>query len=212
MDMLFTKYIKAEISYEGINRVEKYEYPRDAVREALLNAVAHKDYSGGVPVQISVYRNKIIFWNEGQLPDSWTVANLLTKHPSKPFNPDIANALFRSGYIESWGRGTLKMIKECIAASLPKPIYFYDMSGFFVEFRKDIYDEQYLTSLQLNDRQIKAVLYVKEHGSISNKEYQTINRISKATATRDLTELVEKHKILNKTGAGAGTSYVLIGS
>lgn len=61
MDLLFTKYIKAEISYEGINRIEKYEYPRDAVREALLNAIAHKDYSGGVPIQISVYSSKIIF-------------------------------------------------------------------------------------------------------------------------------------------------------
>lgn len=112
MDLLFTKYIKAEISYEGINRIEKYEYPRDAVREALLNAIAHKDYSGGTPIQISVYSDKIIFWNEGQLPENWTIENLLTKHPSKAYNPDIANALFRSGYIESWGRGTLKMIRE----------------------------------------------------------------------------------------------------
>ena len=55
MDLLFTKYIKAEISYDGINRVETYEYPKDAVREALLNAIAHKDYSGGVPIQINVY-------------------------------------------------------------------------------------------------------------------------------------------------------------
>ncbi len=108
MDLLFTKYIKAAISYEGINRIEKYEYPKDAVREALLNAVAHKDYSGGVPIQISVYSDKIIFWNEGQLPENWTIENLLTKHPSKPYNPDIANALFRSGYIESWGRGNFK--------------------------------------------------------------------------------------------------------
>ena len=108
MDLLFTKYIKAEISYEGITRVEKYEYPKEAVREALLNAVAHKDYSGGTAIQISIYADKIIFWNEGQLPENWTIENLLIKHPSKPFNPDIANALFRIGYIESWGRGTLK--------------------------------------------------------------------------------------------------------
>ena len=101
MDLLFTKYIKAEISYEGISRVEKFEYPKDAVRECLLNSQAHKDYSGGVPIQISVYKDKIIFWNEGQLPDNWTIENLLTKHPSKPYNPDIANALFRSGYIEA---------------------------------------------------------------------------------------------------------------
>jgi ATP-dependent DNA helicase RecG len=68
-----------------------------------------------------VYSDKIIFWNEGQLPENWTIENLLTKHPSKPYNPDIANALFRSGYIESWGRGTLKIIKECERAGLPQP-------------------------------------------------------------------------------------------
>ena len=107
MDLLFTKYIKSEISYEGINRIEKYEYPRDAFREALLNAIAHKDYCGGTPIQISVYRDKIIFWNEGQLPENWTIENLLTKHPSKAYNPDIANALFRSGYIVNHGDGVL---------------------------------------------------------------------------------------------------------
>lgn len=79
MDLLFTKYIKSEISYEGINRVEKYEYPKNAIREALLNAIAHKDYSGGTPIQISVYSDKILFWNEGQLPENWTVKNLLEK-------------------------------------------------------------------------------------------------------------------------------------
>jgi ATP-dependent DNA helicase RecG len=213
MDLLFTKYIKAEISYEGISRVEKYEYPKDAVREALLNAIAHKDYSGGVPIQISVYNDKIIFWNEGQLPENWTIESLLTKHPSKPYNPDIANALFRSGYIESWGRGTLKMIKECIDAGLPKPLYYYDMSGFFVEFRKDIFSEKYLKSLGLNDRQEKAIIFIKEKGKISNSEYQELNNVSKATATRDLSELVEKYEILRREGdIGAGTNYVLIGS
>lgn len=130
IDLLFSKYIKSSISYEGLNRVEKYEYPKDAVREALLNAVSHKNYSGGVPIQISVYGDKLIFWNEGQLPENWTVENLSVKHPSKPYNPDIANALFRSGYIESWGRGTLKIINECVQFGIPKPKYFYDMSGF----------------------------------------------------------------------------------
>ena len=62
MDLLFTKYINSSISYEGLNRVEKYDYPKDAVREALLNAVSHKDYSEGVPIQISVYRDKLIFF------------------------------------------------------------------------------------------------------------------------------------------------------
>src|SRR5699024_276512 len=62
IDLLFSKYIKAEIGYEDINRIEKFEYSKNAIREALLNAIAHKDYSGGIPIQISVYGDKIIFW------------------------------------------------------------------------------------------------------------------------------------------------------
>ena len=207
MDLLFTKYIKAEISYEGINRIEKYEYPRDAVREALLNAIAHKDYSGGVPIQISVYSSKIIFWNEGQLPENWTIENLLTKHPSKPYNPDIANALFRSGYIECWGRGTLKMIRECELAELPKPVYFYDMSGFFVEFKKDNYNAEYLGELGLNERQVDALLYFKVKGEIVTSEYLKRYNITDRTARRDLTELVEKG-LLIREGEKKSSRYV----
>lgn len=209
IDLLFSKYIKSSISYEGLNRVEKYEYPKDAIREALLNAVSHKDYSGGVPIQISVYHDKIIFWNEGQLPENWTIEKLLTKHPSKPYNPDIANALFRSGYIESWGRGTLKMINECIQFGIPKPKYFYDMSGFWVEFRKDVFDLEYLKSLGLNERQIQAIKFVKESGKITNSEYQANYGVARNTATRDLSELVDKGILQSSEAKGAGSYYEL---
>ena len=209
MDLLFTKYIKALISYDGINRVETYEYPKDAVREALLNAIAHKDYSGGVPIQISVYLNKIFIWNEGQLPEDWTVQNLMEKHASRPYNPDIANALFRSGYIESWGRGTIKIIRACKLARIPEPIFNYNSSDFSVEFRKDIYNEEFLQSLNLNDRQVKAVLFAKVNGKITNSEYQTLNNCSRNTASNHLAELVEKD-LLNPSGQkGAGAFYTL---
>ena len=209
MDLLFTKYIKAPISYEGINRVETYEYPKDAVREALLNAIAHKDYSGGVPIQISVYNDKIIIWNEGQLPENWTVKNLLEKHASRPYNPDIANALFRSGYIESWGRGTLKIIRECKQAGIPEPVFSFDSSDISVEFRKDIYNEKYLKSLNLNDRQVKAVLFAKEKGKLTNSDYQTLNDVSRETATRDLKELIDIQLIKPSGQKGAGAFYML---
>ncbi|MDL2312816.1 putative DNA binding domain-containing protein [Bacteroidales bacterium OttesenSCG-928-B11] len=207
-DLLFTKYLKAIISYKGMSRFETFEFAKEALREALFNSLAHKDYSGGVPIQISVYDDKVIFWNEGQLPEDWTIEKLLEKHPSKPYNPDIANAFFRSGYIESWGRGTLKMIKECLDAGLPEPRYDYSMSGFWVEFKKDVYNEEYLKSIGLNDRQVKAVLYVKEHGQISSSEYQKINDVSKATGGRDLSNLVERN-ILKKEGESIATYYHL---
>ena len=206
IELLFTKYIKAEISYEGINRVEKYEYPKEAIREALLNAIAHKDYSGGVPIQISVYRDKIIFWNEGQLPENWTIKNLLVKHASRPFNPDIAIALFRSGYIESWGRGTIKIIKECKQAGIPEPVFSYDSSDITVEFRKDIFNLEYFTSINLNERQINALKYLKESHRITNKVYQEINKTSSRTAVRDLKLLVNKG-IIKQKGLKKGAYY-----
>ena len=209
MDLLFTKYIKALISYDGINRVETYEYPKDAVREALLNAIAHKDYSGGVPIQISVYLNKIFIWNEGQLPEDWTVQNLMEKHASRPYNPDIANALFRSGYIESWGRGTIKIIRACKLARIPEPIFNYNSSDFSVEFRKDMYNEEFLQSLNLNDRQVKAVLFAKVNGKITNSEYQTLNNCSRNTASNHLAELVEKDLLKPSGQKGAGAFYTL---
>lgn len=206
MDLLFTKYIKAEISYEGINRVEKFEYPKEAVREALLNAIAHKDYSGGVPIQISVYSNKIIFWNEGQLPENWTVKTLLEKHASRPYNPDIANALFRSGYIESWGIGTIKIIKECKQAGIPEPVFSYDSSDISLELRKDIYNEKYLIELSLNYRQLDALLFFKQKGEIVTSAYIKRYAVVDRTARRDLVELVEKG-LLQREGEGKGSRY-----
>ncbi|MFZ6665215.1 ATP-binding protein [Peijinzhouia sedimentorum] len=209
MDLLFSKYIKALISYEGISRVETYEYPREAIREALLNAVAHKDYSGGAPIQIKVYKDRILIWNDGQLPENWTVSNLLNKHSSKPYNPDIANTLFRSGYIESWGRGIEKMMNYCQEAKIPMPIYLFEASDFLVEFRKDIYNEEYLSGLGLNERQIKAVLYLRENSFITNSIYQKINETKQTISSEELQKLVSL-KILKTTGLkGRGSKYTI---
>ena len=210
IEILFTKYIKAIISYDGIHRVETYEYPKDAVREAILNALAHKDYSIGVPTQISVYDDKLMIWNYGQLPMDWTIKNLMQKHSSIPYNPDISNAFFRAGYIEAWGRGTIKIIEQCKEHGLPNPEFKNTGKDFWVIFRKDIYHKEYLKKLKLNERQIKAVLFVKEKGKISNKEYQEICEVSKGTATTELRELIEKFNILERKGnVGAGTFYVI---
>lgn len=70
------------------------------------------------------------------------------------------------------------MINECLKAGVPKPSYYYDMSGFWVEFWKDIFDRRYLKKVGLNERQIKAVLYIEKHRNITNKDYQKINSIS----------------------------------
>ncbi len=210
MELLLTKYSKALISYKGLSRKETYEYPEDALREALLNAIAHKDYTGGVPVQIRVYADKIMIWNEGRLPSNWTKENFMETHFSRPHNPSIANAFFRSGYVESWGRGIGKMTEFCLTAGLPKPQFKPNTSEFLVVFTKDIYNESDLENLGLNPRQIKAVLYVKENGKITNKEYQKINEISRQMATNELHNLTNAFNILKNSGRGAGSYYELV--
>jgi len=79
--------------------VESLPVTEAALREAVLNAILHKDYSSGTPVQISVYADKLMLWNPGELPRDWTVARLKAKHPSRPFNPVRPHPLFRlQGY------------------------------------------------------------------------------------------------------------------
>lgn len=209
IEILFTKYIRAIISYEGIHRVETYEYPKDAVREAILNALAHKDYTMGVPIQISVYDNKFMIWNYGQLPEDWTVENLMQKHSSIPYNPDIANAFFRAGLVESWGRGTIKIIEQCKEHGLPKPEFENSGKDFWVVFRKDIYNEISLKRLGINERQIKAVLYAKENDEITNSIYQKINNIGKTIATEELSKLVEKELLKQIGNKGRGSKYII---
>jgi ATP-dependent DNA helicase RecG len=206
IEILFTKYIKAIISYEGIHRIETYEYPKDAVREAILNALAHKDYSAGTPIQISVYDDKLMIWNYGQLPEDWTIENLMHKHSSIPFNPDIANAFFRAGYIEAWGRGTIKIMEQCKKHNLPKPKFQNKGKDFWVIFRKDIYENEFLKNYELNDRQLSALLFWKYKKEITNSLYSKKFDITDRTALRDLNDLVNKG-LLNKIGEKKKTKY-----
>ncbi len=208
VELLQTKYNIAEISYKDGARIEKNIFPKEAVREAIMNAIAHKDYSSGNPIQISVYKNQIIFWNEGQLPDNWTIERLSSKHPSKPFNPDIANTLFKAGYIESWGRGTIKMIKACKDHQIAPPIFSNDVPDFQVKLIK--YTDDVLKSMGLKEELRKIVLYIQENESISNSDVQKICGVSKATATRYLKEL--ENSFIERIGiTGVGTTYHLKG-
>ena len=138
MEVLYRKYMKAWISYDGIQRVETYPYPDAALREAIFNAVAHKKYISGIPIQISVYSDKIYIYNDGQLPETWTLEKLFSKHPSHPYNPLIANTFFVAGYIESWGRGIDKICNACEVAGLPKPIYDIDANGIMLQIKANV--------------------------------------------------------------------------
>ena len=207
IEILAKKYFRKFISYEGLNRIEIFEYPYEAVRESLLNAVIHKNYFGP-PIQISIYNDKFMIWNPGELPEELTIEDLKSKHASYPRNPIIADVFFKAGLIETWGRGTLKIIEETKKVGLPEPKFEISNGGFLVTFFKEKFTKDYLDKLNINDRQIKAVQYLKKSNFITNSIYQKICKTSERTASRDLEQLTEK-KVLKKIGEKKGTKYKL---
>ena len=146
IDLIFTKYFKAFVDYEGVQRTETNMLTRGIVRELLLNAINHKDYATGVPIQVSVYEDKIVIFNMG----SWskrvpTDERVYEKHESVPNNPKIADVSFRSGDVESWGRGFLKIKAECKTINAPLPTIDAENGGVSVSASGC---EQYMSMLR----------------------------------------------------------------
>jgi ATP-dependent DNA helicase RecG len=98
-----------------------YEIPRDVVAEAIVNAVAHRDYNSNGSVQVMLFTDRLEVWNPGTLPKALTLADLRRAHSSIPGNPLLAESLYLTKYIERMGTGTRDMITKCVAAGLTEP-------------------------------------------------------------------------------------------
>jgi ATP-dependent DNA helicase RecG len=190
-------------------RDEVWDYPLEAIRESIINAVCHRDYTMPSNTEVRIYDDRLTIWSPGSLPLGITMEDLLKPHGSVLRNKGIGAVLYEMGLIEQWGSGIGKMQSLCTNAGIPKPVFREFQQGFQVEFRKDIYTEEYLSGLRLNERQIKAVMYVKERGRITNKKYQELTNISRQTATIDLSEMVKKNVFERIGKAGKGIAYQL---
>ncbi|MFN3300870.1 MAG: ATP-binding protein [Sediminibacterium sp.] len=208
LNQLNHKFLIKSIAFEGINRIEKGEYPLAAIREMLLNALVHRNYMGA-PTQIRVYDDKINIWNEGALPEGISLASLKQSHASKPRNPIIADVCFKGGYIDSWGRGTIKILETCKEANLPEPELQERDGGFLVTLYKNSLIDENFKKIELNDRQLNSLNYIRKNGKISNKEYRDLNNCSRNTASNDLVEMVEKGFLEASNLKGAGSYYQL---
>ena len=133
IDLIYMMYLKAKISYVHDRRVEEYPFAREAIREAVYNAIAHNCYMYGTPIQIRIMDDSMTISNRCILPENWTVDTLMEIHDSIPYNPDIANVFFRAGFIENWGQGIQKICKERrnIGADLPE----YELVGTTLRIR-----------------------------------------------------------------------------
>jgi len=194
---------------ESIQAPVRYEIPPDVIREAIVNAVAHRDYTSGGAVQVSVFADRVEVWNPGMLPESLTTESLRHPHGSIARNHRLCEPLFLARYIEKYGTGTLMMIRESLAHALPEPAFAQRGGEFITAIWRDWLTPQVLAGYNLNERQKQALLYIKAQGKISNKEYQQVTKAIKKTATRDLNDLREKEIIEQIGTKGPGVHYVL---
>jgi len=193
----------------GITAPAVFEVPPDAIGEAIVNAIVHRDYYSNASVEVRLFSDRLEVWNPGSLPSTLTLESLRTDHPSVPYNPLVAESFYLTRYIERVGSGTQTMIELCQVASLPEPQFEQRGGSFVVTLCRDWFTREALQGRHLNDRQFQAINHVRKAGRIANSDYRELTGVAKRTAYRDLSDLVEKG-IFEKVGTrGKGAFYRL---
>ena len=188
-----------EITEEG-RRKEIWEYPLEAVRELIVNALCHRAYTIPSPVYMKIYDDRITLQNPGGLLPPLTPEKLKEEHPSVLRNPLLAKALYMMGYVEQWGMGTNKVVKLCVSHGLTEP-EFLDEGNLFTVVLKGL-----KVSELLNERQMKILKAIKKKGSTKRKELEELLRIPERTLRSDLEKFV-KLRLVEKMGKGKEVSY-----
>ncbi len=206
IDLIYLKYFKAAISYHKETRVETYPFARDAVREAVFNALIHCNWADNIPIQIRIEEDVMYISNSSMLPFGWTAETLMHSHSSKPFNPDIARVFYRAGYIESWGRGIQKICDACKKLGADEPEYIVHGGDIMLKFhalqsarvpeikitkgQKELLDEPIKEPIETV---LIAILRKNPKGTYDNLAKQM--DISRSTVKRTIKKLVENGQI-----------------
>lgn len=201
----------------GFERQDWVQFPLGAVREALVNAVAHRDYTvRGEGVRIALYGDRLECYSPGRLPGHVTVQNIVQERFSR--NETLVQVLADYGLIERLGYGIDRMLRQMADAGLPTPEFRETAAGFLVVLRGQVNDDRFDTGgvdtsewqkMGLNERQIGAMLHLVEQRRITNRDLQDMAPdVSQETIRRDLADLVERGLLL-KVGEKRGTYYIL---
>jgi ATP-dependent DNA helicase RecG len=210
-----TSNMRRGMKIRGLAREETTEYPLPVVREAIVNAIAHRDYSiRGEGIRLLMFNNRMEVYSPGRLPGHVTLENLKDERYSR--NETIVAILSDMGFIERLGYGIDRMIAAMTDAGLPAPLFEETAAGFKVTLQSAGVElvssqpaQQPWGHLFLNERQEAALAYVQTHGRITNSDYQTlVPDVSPETIRRDLADLVEKNLLL-RIGEKRATYYIL---
>ncbi|MCL1984242.1 MAG: putative DNA binding domain-containing protein [Methanomassiliicoccaceae archaeon] len=147
VELIMMKYTTSPISFEGNYRTQKPSYPREAIKEAVLNSIIHSDYGTMTPIQIKVFPDSLTIFNDGSPPIDWTVETLLKSHRSHPGNPSMATVFYRAGMVESFGRGIKKIMDAYKGRDAKPPVFEFTQSEFNVTF----FNENYVVNVIKNE-------------------------------------------------------------
>ena len=208
IELIYLKYLKAPITYDNLTRVETYPFPKEAVREALYNALVHSRWSAGIPIQVRIEDDAMYISNECVFPSDWTMESLLQRHQSRPYNPKIARAFFRAGYIESWGRGIQKIFEVCNEYGALQPEYVVHSEDIMIKLAAiSISDKQFLkldSKAENTALKRKIVEYLQKQPAATQKELQEALNETRTHIQKIVKELVGEGKIERKGGKRFG--------
>jgi ATP-dependent DNA helicase RecG len=201
----------------GLERQDWAQFPQGALREALVNAVAHRDYTiRGEGIRIALFGDRMECYSPGRLPGHVTVENIAAERFSR--NETLVQVLADYGLIERLGYGIDRMLRQMSDAALPPPEFRETAAGFLVmlrgqagEDRNDVaaIDTSEWRRMGLNERQIGALLHLAEQRRVTNSDIQELAPdVSPETIRRDLADLVERGLLL-KIGEKRGAYYIL---
>jgi len=203
--------IAGRIEPGRLERIDTPLYPTLALREALVNAICHRDYTiiGG-SINVAIYDNRLEVISVGLLPPGITVADLKRTHLSHPRNPTIAKVLFRRGLVEEWGRGTQKIVDWCVEAGQPEPEFEEGAGAVTVRFLPSGYHPPLRVSHDLTERQ-RRILLVLGNGS-RWKLSDILQNLEAAPARRTLQEdlyLLRQFGLVESAGRGGNARWWL---
>jgi ATP-dependent DNA helicase RecG len=196
---------------DRFERIDEPLYPTEALREALANAFCHRDYSiGGGAVSLAIYDDRLEVSSTGALPFDLTPADLLRPHESRPWNPLIAQAFYRRGMIETWGRGTIKMAELMAGAGLMPPEFESRAGEVVVRFRPTGYVPPTRADHSLSPLQREILRVLASSGPTAHA--QIMGALSTAVAARTLQEnldLLRRLGLVFLEGRGRGARWAL---
>lgn len=204
-NQIFTslEFIKENLSFESKidekgKRKEIYEIPLESIRESVVNAVCHRDYTIASPIYIKIFRDRVEVISPGKLLEPLTPEKLKQDHPSILRNPKIANILFLYGFIERWGQGTNKMVRVCLERGLQEP-EFLEENGFFKVIL-------YRRVLKETERLVLEIL--REKKEMTSKELAQKLEVGERTARKYLSSL-KKRGLISERRIGRRIIYFL---